>query len=192
MISLDQLSEHVAAGDIDTVLAVFTDLYGRFVGKRFDARFFLDKVAESGTHACDYLLTVDMEMEPVRGYAFANWDSGYGDFHLVPDFDTLRIASWLDRTAMVLCDVVDQQTHQPVACAPRSILRRQIERATAEGVEAKAGSELEYYIFNTSYRAAWEAGYAENTLQHAGWYIEDYHALQGRAKNASMRWRGGI
>ena len=190
MLNVSQLQEAAASGDIETVLVVFTDCYGRFVGKRFDANFFVDKVAENGTHACDYLLTVDMEMSPVPGYATANWDRGYGDFHLVPDFNTLRIASWLVRTAMVLCDVVDPKSHQPVACAPRSMLRRQLDRASAADLQAMAGSELEYYIFDTTYRDAWETGFAEDSLKHAGWYIEDYHALQGTREepfNAAVR-----
>ena len=190
MLSISQLRESTSAGETDTVLVVFTDLYGRFVGKRFDANFFIDQVAENGTHACNYLLTVDMEMEPVPGYATANWDQGYGDFHLVPDLNTLRIASWLDRTAMVLCDVTHPNSHELVACAPRSVLRRQIERVSTAKMETKAGSELEYYIFDTSYRAAWESDFAEDSLQHAGWYIEDYHALQGTREepfNADVR-----
>ena len=190
MLNVSQLREATVSGDIETVLVVFTDCYGRFVGKRFDANFFVDKVAENGTHACDYLLTVDMEMSPVPGYATANWDRGYGDFHLVPDFNTLRIASWLVRTAMVLCDVVDPKSHQPVACAPRSMLRRQLDRASAADLQAMAGSELEYYIFDTTYRNAWETGFSEDSLKHAGWYIEDYHALQGTREepfNAAVR-----
>src|SRR5271163_225742 len=100
-----ELKRRVDAGQIDTVLAVFPDIYGRLMGKRFDADHFLAHIAEDGTHACNYLLTVDMEMEPVPGYDFANWPKGYGDFHLVPDFRTLRQASWLERTALVLCDL---------------------------------------------------------------------------------------
>lgn len=177
MMNPAELSEYVAAGDIDTVLVVFTDLYGRFMGKRFDARDFTERVISEGTHACDYLLTVDMEMEPVSGYRYSNWEKGYGDFHLVPDLDTLRLASWLDRTAMVLCDVVDPKTHAPVAVAPRSLLRSQIERAEGMGYSAKAGSELEYYLFEDSYREAASKGHAQ--LKPVGWYLEDYHMLQG-------------
>jgi len=172
-----ELAEQVKAGAIDTVLAAFTDLYGRLMGKRFDAGYFLHHTAKSGTHACDYLLTVDMEMEPVPGYRFANWQKGYGDFHLVPDFDTLRTAAWLDRTAIVLCDVEHEGTHQPVPLAPRSILKKQIEAAGALGYRAMAGSELEYYLFQNSYRQAAERKYSG--LEPAGWYIEDYHVLQG-------------
>ena len=99
MLTVEQLTKFVRGGEIDTVLAVFTDLYGRYMGKRFDADYFLSDVIHHGTHGCDYLLTVDMEMEPVPGYEYANWERGYGDFHLLPDLKTLRHASWLDRTA---------------------------------------------------------------------------------------------
>src|SRR5690349_2593366 len=129
MLGVTQLARLVEAGEIETVLVVFTDHYGRFMGKRFDAEFFVEHAAEKGTHGCDYLLTVDMEMDPVPGYRYANWERGYGDFHMVPDLQTLRVATWLDRTAMVLCDVEDEGNHQLVSVAPRSMLRRQIEQA---------------------------------------------------------------
>lgn len=188
MLSLDELAQLVSAGTIDTVAAVFPDLYGRFMGKRFDAGFFLDHTAEKGTHGCDYLFTVDMEMEPVGGYRFANWHKGYGDVHLVPDFATLRVAAWLDRTALVVCDVESDADHQPVALAPRAMLKDQIDRAANLGFDALAGSELEYYILRNSYRDA--AGRDYRDLEAAGWYIEDYHVLQGAREesfNAAVR-----
>jgi len=177
MLSLNDLRAKTDAGEIDTVVVAFADHYGRLHGKRFDASFFLDDAVANGTHACDYLLTVDMEMEPVPGYSYASWEQGFGDFHLVPDLETLCVASWLDRTALVLCDVEDEKTHAPVAVAPRSILRRQLERAAAAGFTAKGASELEYYIFDDSYREAAEKKYSG--LDPAGWYVEDYHLLQG-------------
>ncbi len=182
MLTLAQLVDEVNRGAIDTVLAVFTDHYGRFMGKRFDAEFFVEETARSGTHGCDYLLTVDMEMEPVPGYRFANWERGYGDFHLVPDLQTLRIASWLDRTALVLCDIEDEQRHTLVEVAPRSILRRQIEQATQNSYGVMAASELEYYIFQESYKDAARKGHQD--LDPASWYIEDYHVLQGTREEA--------
>jgi len=182
MLTQDELARRVGTGEIDTVLLAFTDHYGRLMGKRLDADFFLEDAAKKGTHACDYLLTVDMEMEPVPGYRFANWEKGYGDFHLVPDFATLRLASWLEKTALIICDVEDEKHHRPVAQAPRSILRKQIDRAAKLGYRAIAASELEYYIFRNSYRDAAEKGYAG--LEPAGWYLEDYHALQGTREEA--------
>ncbi|MCA9039886.1 MAG: glutamine synthetase [Planctomycetaceae bacterium] len=177
LLTLPELEELVKQQEIDTVAVVFTDLYGRMVGKRFDARFFLDTVAEGGTHACNYLLTVDMEMEPVPGYALANWESGYGDFHLLPDFTTLRRAAWLEKTALIQCNLQNDVTHAPVREAPRSLLNQQIAKAETAGFNAKAGSELEYYLFDNSYREAHEKNF--QNLQPAGWYIEDYHMLQG-------------
>ena len=171
------LSQQVAAEAIETVIVAFTDHFGRLMGKRFDAEFFVDQIARHGAHGCDYLLTVDMEMEPVPGYRFANWELGYGDFHLAPDMNTLRAASWLDKTALVLCDVEEEKTHQPVAVAPRSILRRQLNQAQRQGYQVKTASELEYYIYEDSYRQAHDKRYTD--LQPMGWYIEDYHILQG-------------
>jgi glutamine synthetase len=172
-----ELKQLAASGNIDTVLAVFPDIYGRLLGKRFEVDYFLAQVADAGTHACDYLLTVDMEMEPVPGYDFANWQKGYGDFQLVPDFQTLRSASWLERTAIILCDVKSEATHALIPQAPRSLLRTQIEAAAQRGFDVMAGSELEYYLFRNSYRDAAAAEY--RGLEPAGWYLEDYHALQG-------------
>ena len=177
MLTLDALSARVAADEIDTVIIAFSDHFGRLMGKRIDAEYFLADAAQDGTHACNYLLTVDMEMEPVPGYRFANWERGYGDFHLVPDMATLRRASWLDKTAIVLCDVEDENLHEPVSVAPRSILRRQLGAAESLGFSVKAASELEYYIYRDSYREAHEKAYAD--LEPMGWYLEDYHILQG-------------
>ncbi|MBC8184123.1 glutamine synthetase [candidate division KSB1 bacterium] len=177
MLTLEELTKLVKNDEIETVLVVFTDHYGRFMGKRFDAEFFLDDAAKHGAHGCNYLLTADMEMEPVPGYKYANWELGYGDFHLVPDLATLRIASWLEKTAMVICDVKEEESDHLVSVAPRTILRRQIEKATKLNYTSKAGSELEYYIFENSYKSAAENGYTN--LKPMGWYIEDYDALQG-------------
>lgn len=171
LVTLRDLRERVQAGAVDTVILAFTDHYGRLMGKRFDAHFFLEEGAAHGTHACNYLMTTDAEMDPVPGYTFANWERGYGDFHLVPDLKTLRVLSWLDKTAFVHCDV------ESVAVAPRSILQKQLARCAAMGYEPVAASELEYYIFKASYRDAMKQGYRD--LEPLGWYLEDYNLLQG-------------
>ncbi|HEX6422344.1 MAG TPA: glutamine synthetase family protein [Acidimicrobiales bacterium] len=177
MLTLDGLRAAVGLGEIDTVIVGFTDHYGRLVGKRYDADMFVDHVATDGTHGCDYLLTTDMEMEPVPGYELASWELGYGDVHLVPDLATLRRADWLDRTALVLCDVAGVRDHSPVQAAPRTVLRRQVDAAAGRGLVAMAATELEYYLYRSSYRDAAASGFTQ--LEPAGWYLEDYHLLQG-------------
>ena len=174
-LNIDELRTAVDDGSIDTVILGFPDPYGKLMGKRLDASFFLTDVAR-GTHACDYLFTVDMEMEPVTGYEFSSWDLGYGDVHLVPDLGTLRKLSWLDRTALVICDAQLEPGHEPVTVAPRSILRRQLEMLRSQGFEAMAASELEFFLYRTSYLDAARNGYLN--LAEVGWYREDYHLLQ--------------
>ena len=183
--NLSWLAHKVNSGEIDTVLVGFPDHYGRLMGKRFEAEYFLEEVAQHGTHGCDYLLTTDMEMEPVQGYRFANWELGYGDFHLVPDLATLRPASWLEKSAIVLCDLEDERSHSLIEVAPRTLLKRQLERARALGYTVMAASELEYYLYRVSYRQAQQQGYAG--LEPAGYYLEDYHLLQGTREEPFTR-----
>ncbi|NOQ98158.1 MAG: glutamine synthetase, partial [Calditrichae bacterium] len=106
---------------IETVLTAFPDLYGRLIGKRINGRFFLDEVLDDSMHACDYLLACDMEMDPVQGYKYTSWADGYGDIRLVPQLSTLRIASWPAKTAIILCDVFEEESDKLVDIAPRSI-----------------------------------------------------------------------
>lgn len=172
----EELAAAVGSGEIETVLTVFPDLYGRLVGKRTTAEFFLSDVAAHGFHACDYLLACDMEMDPVPGYAFASWETGYGDVLAMPDFATLRRAAWLPKTAIVLCDVLTEDG-EPVEVSPRRILRRQLARAREMGFLVKGAAEIELYLFRETYESAREKGYAGLTT--FGSYIEDYNILQG-------------
>src|SRR4249920_4033858 len=106
MLSLEQLREDVELGVVHTVVAAFTDMQGRLMGKRLDAEFFLEEVdAGHAVEGCNYLLALDMEMDPIPGYEIASWERGYGDFALVPDLATLRRIPWLEATALVLADV---------------------------------------------------------------------------------------
>jgi len=179
----------VKEGKVETVCTVFPDHYGRLVGKRFEAEFFLKSIAEAGTHACNYLLVVDMEMNPREGFRSADWSTGFGDYHLAPDLDTIRLATWQDRTAFVFCDVHDQKTHHLISVAPRSILKRQIDLANEElNAKVLAASELEYYTFTTSFKQAREKRY--NALGSISPVVEDYHILQSTREeplNAAAR-----
>ena len=177
MLSESALRDLVGKGEIETVLTVFPDLYGRLVGKRYTAEFFCDHVLGHGMHACDYLLACDMEMDPVPGYRFTSWEKGYGDVRCVPDLTTLRVATWLEQTALVLCDVYEEPGEALVAVAPRTILKRQLERAAAAGYAAMGASELEFFILRETYESAHEKAF--DRLATAGWFIEDYHTLQG-------------
>jgi glutamine synthetase len=184
MLTFEELKREIAAGTIDTVVAAMVDLQGRLVGKRFHAEFFADSGHEE-THGCNYLLGVDIEMEPVPGYKAASWKLGYGDFTLKPDMATLRRVPWLAGTALVICDVVDHDTHEDVPHSPRAMLKKQLGRLEAMKLKAYAASELEFFLFDDSYESAHQKGY--RNLKTAGHYIEDYHILQTTKDELVMR-----
>jgi glutamine synthetase len=174
MLSLDELRKEGEEGTIDTVVTAFTDMQGRLFGKRIEIDYFLGEAVDHGVEGCNYLLALDMEMEPVPGYEMANWEKGYGDFGIAPDMSTLRRIPWLDRTAMVLADVVEHDG-SPVEPSPRQILIAVYEKAREMGFTPFAASELEFYLYKESYAEAWEKGY--NDLTPTIPYILDYHIL---------------
>jgi len=175
-LELDKLKSMIQDGSVDTVLVAFPDLQGRLVGKRVMGQYFLDVVAEGSVEACNYLLAVDVEMNPLPGFKTFNWDQGYGDFSAVPDLSTLRIVPWIDRTAIVLCDLVEEGGKGPIEVSPRRILKRQEERAAELGFTVKIGAELEFFLFKDSYAEAAEKRY-HGLVPHSD-VVEDYHILQ--------------
>lgn len=182
-LSFEELRVMIEDGRIDTVIVAFPDLQGRLMGKRITGGFFLESVYRE-THACDYLLTADMEMDPVPGYAAASWSLGYGDLVLRPDLGTLRRVPWVEGTAQVLADVTDHGGAL-LPHAPRSVLKRQLARLAERGWRATFASELEFYLFDQSYAEAQRLGYRE--LRPASWYIEDYHIFQGTKVEGLIR-----
>jgi glutamine synthetase len=170
-LTLENLKQHIAADEIDTVVVAFTDMQGRLQGKRLHAKYFVEHVLDGGTEGCNYLLSVDVDMNTVDGYAMSSWDKGYGDMEFRLDFATIRWLPHLPATAMVQCDLV-WLDDAPVAQSPRTILRQQLERAAEKGYVALAGTELEFIVFNDSYEAAWSAGYRD--LTPANQYNVDY------------------
>ena len=173
--NLKQLTTQIRRGEIDTVIVVFPDLFGRLVGKRFAGEFFLRNVAKHGTHGCNYLLTVNIEMDPLDGFKLANWERGFGDFEWRPDFSTLRAIPWQPGAALVLCDV-HQHDGRAVDEAPRTVLRRQVERLARKKLACNIASELEFFLFNTSYHEAFKADYKQ--LAPSSDYRIDYHTMQ--------------
>ncbi|HYY75800.1 MAG TPA: glutamine synthetase family protein [Gaiellaceae bacterium] len=185
MLTLDELRDEVESGAIDTVVVAFTDMQGRLLGKRLHAEFFLEEnVAEHGVEGCNYLLALEMEMDPVPGYGIASWEQGYGDFGLRPDSATLRRIPWLEGTALVLCDVV-WHDGAPVSPSPRQVLRRQVERAAELGYRPMFGSELEFYLLRETYAEAHAKHYRNLTPSVP--YILDYHILASTYDEPLMR-----
>ncbi|MGG7519644.1 glutamine synthetase family protein, partial [Allorhizobium undicola] len=182
--NFNELKKDVVEGRIDTVLACLVDMQGRLMGKRFHAQFFVDHAYQE-SHSCNYLLATDMEMEPVPGFEASSWTRGYGDYTMKPDLSTLRRLPWLEGTAMVICDVLDHQTHLEVLHSPRAMLKKQIARLGKLGFKACMASELEFFLFHQTFESARAADYRNLALSSA--YNEDYHILQTTKDEDVMR-----
>lgn len=174
----------IADGTIDTVVIAFPDMHGRPVGKRVTADFFASHAAEHGIECCEYLLAVDVDLTPLPGYRFANWDTGYGDVVCHPDFSTARRIPWLEGTAWMVADLSDG-SGGPVEVSPRQILRRQLERAAERGLRVLAATELEFYLFRDSYEDAAAKGW--RGLEPHTSTIEDYQLLQTSREEYILR-----
>src|SRR6266404_9557905 len=170
---LATLRSKISRGEIDTIIVAFPDVFGRLVGKRFTGEFFLEQVAAHGTHACNYLLTVDIDMEPMSGFNLANWEKGFGDFEMKPDFSTLRALPWQPGAALVICDF-SHHDGRLVEEAPRTVLQRQV--AALKKLACNIAGELEFYLFNHSYHEAFRADYRD--LSPSSDYRIDYHTMQ--------------
>lgn len=184
MLTQAELERLVAAKEIDTVIVAFPDMQGRLTGKRVSARLFVEEVAAHGAECCNYLLAVDVDMNTVEGYAMSSWETGYGDMVMTPDFDTLRLLPWLPGTALVMAEL-SFTDGAPVAPAPRSILRAQLDRLAQRGLSAYVGTELEFMVFDDTFRDAWKAGY--RGLTPATDYNIDYAMLASTRMEPLLR-----
>ena len=183
-LTIEHLTERVGAGEIDTVIIAFTDMQGRLVGKRAAARLFLEELAEHGAECCNYLLAVDVEMNTVAGYAISSWERGYGDMAMIPDLDTLRMIPWLPGTAMVTADLT-WLDEKPVNPDPRQVLKKQIERLAEKNLVPYVGTELEFIVFEDTYREAWKKKYTD--LYPASDYNIDYALLASSRMEPLLR-----
>ena len=172
---LEQLRAMVRDGRVDTVIVALTDMQGRLMGKRVQADAFLKGVVDHGIHFCTYLLGTDMEMNTPDGFKLMNWETGYGDWVGRQAWETTRVLPWLESTAIVLADAVDDAGAE-IPISPRTMLRRQVERATGMGYVTKAGTEFEFYVTSDTYEDMAEKGY--NDIERVGYYNEDYQLLQ--------------
>ncbi|SHJ62269.1 L-glutamine synthetase [Palleronia salina] len=183
-LSLDTLTELAATGEIDTVLVALVDMQGRLQGKRFHVRDFLDNAIEE-THCCNYLLATDLMMATPDGYRATSWEGGYGDYTLRPDLTTLRHVPWLEKTALVLGDVLDHHSHEPVAHSPRQMLKRQVARLADLGLDAAMATELEFFLFEGALRNLQKSGYRD--LVPLNGFNEDYALFQTTKEEGLLR-----
>lgn len=144
--TLQRLRAWVNEGTADTVIVAGVDMMGQLYGKREAADTFITEFA-GGVNTCDCTMGWDIDRKLIDGFDLTSWDTGYGDIVLVPDYDTLRHWPWFEKTVLVLCDTCDVDGNL-LPVAPRTVLRRQVDKARAMGFEVKAAPEIEFVMFS--------------------------------------------
>jgi glutamine synthetase len=135
------------------VVAVCTpDNAGRLIGKRIPVDRW-PSVQAQGLAMPNYHLITGIENRPIEGLAVTGSHTGFPNGILAPATATLRTPPWEPHSALVLSDVFTSEGI-PVDEAPRSVLRRQVKRLEERGLVATVASELEFYLFQTSYSDA--------------------------------------
>mgnify|MGYP001007972370 CR=1 FL=1 len=139
------LDEAAATGRLREIELAFTDQLGHALGKRLPARRVLDRATVA---FCDAALSWNAVADVIPGTSLTGPDSGYPDAFLVPDADTFRWLPWREGAGHVIADVADHHGHlHPTA--PRTVLRRAIDRLAALGYRAEVGIEIELYLLDT-------------------------------------------
>jgi glutamine synthetase len=129
--SVEEIRSLVEAGEIEFFFAQFVDMYARPSAKLVPAQ------------NLDDLLT--------EGAGFAGFAAGElgqvpsdPDIAAIPDITSFTRLPWEESVARFACDIYVDGEEWPYD--PRTILRRQLERARQKGFEFKMGLELEYFL----------------------------------------------
>ena len=175
LLSIDDLTAKVEAGQIDTVLVAFSDMQGRLQGKRCARQVLPRRGRAARAEGCNYLLAVDVDMNTVDGYAMSSWDTGTATSCSKPDLRTLRRVPWHEGTALVLCDL-QWEDGKPVAASPRQVLRRQLDRLAERGLAALRRHRARVHHLQ-GHPTRTPGGPAYRELQPANQYNVDYSMI---------------
>jgi glutamine synthetase len=142
-----ELRAAIASGEVREIEVHWSDHQGHPRGKRIDAASFLDRAAGQGFAFCDATLTWDIAGDVKPGLRLTDWDTGFPDFYAVPDLSTYRRLPWRDGVGFITSDLHDHHGDL-VRTAPRTVLRRAVERLAALGYTAEVGVEIEFHLLN--------------------------------------------
>ena len=101
----------------DTVILAAPDMTGQLFGKRLTPAK-LEQFRERGIGVSACVVGWDIAQDIGLEVPYAGWHTGWRDFLLVPDLKTLRPAAWLERTAIVMADCVEEHSRELVTLIP--------------------------------------------------------------------------
>ena len=153
--NMAQIKEIIKEQELKCIIVGTPDVNGNLRGRGVRPDHFTDCICDEGLGICDCIYIMDtLDAMPVpssKGLPwYPDWEEGYRDYFIRPDLDTFAVVPWLEKTAMVIGDVYDQNTDELLETAPRSILKRLIERADALGYQVLTAAELEFVLLPES------------------------------------------
>jgi glutamine synthetase len=166
---------------ITTVVVTSADVSGRPVGKRVPTEVFR-RLEHEGIALSSCVLGWDVDQWPGPVQEYTGHHTGWHDVRLVPDLATLRPAGWLDRTAICVADFVELGSDELVEVAPRTVLRRQVERFGELGVRPQVATELEFAMYRGTHDDGRRRGFETlepTTLARADYTIQAGDRFEG-------------
>lgn len=145
------LGELLAAGGLREVEISWPDHQGHARGKRVPADGFLERSEGAGYAFCDAALCWDVTGDVIPGTRLSGWETGYPDLIARADPGTFRLLPWRDGVGHVIADVFDHH-NELIRTAPRTVLRRAIERLASLGITSRVGVEIEFYLLDAEGR----------------------------------------
>ena len=145
-----EVKRRIDTEGIELVRLSFPDLHGILRGKALLTAAMPSALADGCAVTSTLLLkdtshrTVVPVFSPGAGMGLTRVQ-GASDIVMVPDPTTFRVLPWLQSTGWMLCDVYGVDG-SPVSFSTRHLLRRVLERLTADGHSFVTGLEIEFHI----------------------------------------------
>ena len=152
---VENLRKKVDTKNIKTITMGFPDLYGRFMGKKYDPDYFFDGIVQKGSNACNYLLGCDLDQNPLPNAKLSSFDLGYGDFTMKTDFDSMREVNYVNGNTQLLffSDLYDAEVDtRKIDYAPRWLLKNQIQQLEENGIKVNIDCEINFTAFHGGFR----------------------------------------
>jgi glutamine synthetase len=143
----ERIRAAIDSGELQEIEVHWADHQGHPRGKRIDTRDFLERADGHGFAFCDAALCWDVAGEVKDGLRLSSWDSGFPDLFAIPDLDSFRWLPWRAGAGLVTSDVRDHHG-ELIRTAPRTVLRRVLDRLSALGYEAEVGVEIEFHLLS--------------------------------------------
>jgi glutamine synthetase len=136
-----------AEGYVDEVEIAFPDHFGHTLGKRLPIEGIDKKFLKPSIGICNATLVWDLFADVKSGGRLTDWESGHPDFFVLPDLPTARRLPWRPSSLHVIGDAVEID-RSAVRTAPRTVLRRVIDRLASHGFTAQVGVEIESFLID--------------------------------------------